>query len=171
MSPFLFTDTDGMIDLERRIPFVPGRAPDAAQAIGNGGHIVVGYYAGTGYGTILLTPVPDYDPPVVSATPDHDVLSPPDGKMVTVTVDVRATDNYDAAPTCGIIAVRNSEAPAMGPDPDVQQVNDFIVNLRATRLGTGTGRTYTLVVRCTDFAGNGTTVETVVQVPHDTDRK
>jgi probable HAF family extracellular repeat protein len=169
-SPFLFTDADGMVDLEPRIPFVPGHAPEAAFAIGNGGHIVVGYYNATGYGALRLTPVPDYEPPIVSAIPDRDVLSPPDGKMVTVTVNIQATDNYDGAPTCGIVSVRNSEGPATGPDPDVQQLNAFTVNLRATRLGTGDGRSYTLVVRCTDFAGNSATVEARVRVPHDMDK-
>ena len=166
-SPFLFSDADGMVDLRRWIPLVPGQAPDAAQAIGNRGHIVVGYYSATGYGTVRLTPVPDYEPPSVSATPDRDVLSPPDGKMITVSVNVQATDNYDSAPTCGIVRIKNSEGPATGVDPDVQQLNDFVVNLRATRLGTGDGRTYTLVVRCTDVAGNSATVETPVRVLHD----
>ena len=146
---------------------MPGQAPDTAQAIGNGGHIVVGYYNATGYGTVRLTPVPDYEPPFVSATPDRDVLSPPDGKMVTVNVNVQATDNYDSTPTCGVVSVTNSEGPLTGADPDVQQVSEFVVNLRAARLGTGDGRTYALVVRCTDFAGNSATVETLVRVPHD----
>jgi hypothetical protein len=39
--------------------------------------------------------------------------------------------------------------------------------VRATRLGTSTGRTYTLAVRCTDYAGNATVVEALVRVPHD----
>lgn len=167
-APFLFTDADGMMDLRRRVPWVPGRALDAANAIGNGGHVVVGYYTPTwGYGTLRLTPVQDYDPPVVTAVPDRDVLTPPDGKMVWVHVNVQATDNFDTAPTCGIVSIRNSEAPAVGPDPDVQMLDGFNVSLRATRLGDGPGRTYAIVVQCTDFAGNASTAEALVRVPHD----
>ena len=169
IAPFLFTDADGMLDIRRRIPAVMGlgRGLDSAHAIGNGGHVVVGYYTANGYGTLRLSPVPDYEPPAVTATPDHDVLTPPDGKMIPVYVTVEASDNFDAEPTCGIVSVRNTEASASGVDPDVQMINPFTVNLRATRLGNGNGRTYTLAVRCTDFAGNATTVETLVRVPHD----
>jgi len=171
-APFLFTDADGMLDLRRRIPYVEGHALDSAHAIGNGGHVVVGYSNGmNSYGTLRLTPVQDYEPPVVTAVPDRDLLTPPDGKMVPVSVDVKATDNFDTAPTCRIASIRNSEAPAVGPDPDVQVLNEFTVNLRATRLGGGPGRTYTLVAQCTDFAGNAASVEALVRVPHDADQK
>jgi hypothetical protein len=145
---------DGMsLALERALP--PG------PRIGNGGHVVVGYYTPTWrYGRLRLTLVQHCDPPMVTAVPDRDVLTPPDGKMVWVHVNVQATDNFDTVSTCGIVSIRNSEAPAVGPDPDVQMLDGFNVSLRATRLGDGPGRTYAVVVQCTDFGGNASTRST-----------
>jgi hypothetical protein len=41
------------------------------------------------------------------------------------------------------------------------------VQLRADRLGTGTGRVYTLTTTATDAAGNTTTAVSTCTVPHD----
>ena len=41
------------------------------------------------------------------------------------------------------------------------------LNLRAERSGTGSGRVYTIIVSCTDDAGNTSTRATQVLVPHD----
>jgi probable HAF family extracellular repeat protein len=169
-SAFVYTDADGMLDLRPRVPpaLLQTRAIVGAYAINNRGQIVVSHMNHNfQYGTFRLTPVPDYEPPSVMATVDQPVLTPPDGRMVPVRVSVSATDNYDAAPACAIASVTNNEAPTAGLDPDVQIVDALNVYLRATRQGIGTGRTYTIAVRCSDFATNATMVNVEVRVPHD----
>jgi hypothetical protein len=87
--------------------------------------------------------------------------------MIPVIVEISVTDNVDPAPACLIAQVTNSEAPATGVDPDVQITGSSTVSLRASRLGTGPGRTYTITVRCADFSGNVVTADSLVSVPHD----
>ena len=43
----------------------------------------------------------------------------------------------------------------------------FTVQLRAERLGTGTGRIYTLTAKATDNSGNVTSTTSTCIVPHD----
>ena len=95
------------------------------------------------------------------------MLTPPDGSMRPVTVGVSAADNLDPAPACTIASVANSEAPPSGVDPDVTITGAFTLSLRASRLGAGLGRTYTITVRCTDYSGNAATAQLLVRVPHD----
>jgi len=112
-------------------------------------------------------------PPVISnlsAAPN--VLQPPKHKMVPVTVSVTVTDNCDAsvAQSCQIVQVQSNE-PVSGTGegdtaPDWQITGNLTVNLRAERAGSGTGRVYTIFVRCTDNAGQSGGTATIVSVPH-----
>ena len=87
--------------------------------------------------------------------------------MVMVSVDPHVTDEFDPEPVCRITQVVNSERPASGPDPDVS-IDYFLgVQLRATRLGSGSGRIYTLKLSCSDKLGATSTTDVVVTVPHD----
>jgi hypothetical protein len=49
--------------------------------------------------------------------------------------------------------------------PDWQIINKNLVKLRAERSGIGTGRIYTITVRCTDQYGNHTFKTVLVTVP------
>ena len=89
--------------------------------------------------------------------------------MVSVFVDPHVTDIYDPQPVCQITSVRNSEYSSDAPDPDVQ-VQGLSVNLRATRLGSGSGRTYTIDVTCANYLGQTSTSSAVVTVPHDSSK-
>jgi hypothetical protein len=100
--------------------------------------------------------------------------------MVTVTVVANASDNSGEPVT--LEALVKSSEPILGTgdgdtapdwtDPVVDQVNGVItVNLRAERAGGGPGRTYTIVVKATDAAGNFSTAEVQVIVPHDKKKK
>jgi hypothetical protein len=109
--------------------------------------------------------VVDTTPPVitnVAATPN--VLWPPNGKLVPVSVSVSDSDTCDPHPVCKIVQITNNEpiTPA-----DAQITGNFTANLSAQRLGTGTGRVYTLKVRCTDASGNSSSANTTISVPHD----
>jgi probable HAF family extracellular repeat protein len=170
MTAFVYTDADGMVDLNSRLSKSDSSlALTDAMGVNNSGQIVVLYQTSTGgYGTVRLTPLIDTEPPViVSASATPDLLYPPTEQMVSVSVSIFAVDNIDPAPACGIRSVTNSEAPASGPDPDVQIVDGYSLLLRASRRGSGNGRTYTITVGCGDGSGNTSTTQLLVRVPHD----
>ena len=169
-SPFLYTDARGMIDLRDRMPIADQWVfvVDAATAINQAGQIVAGYNSPSQdrYGTVRLTPVP-FDGPVAAPTADPSVLGPPNHRMVAVTVAPHATDAYDAAPICRIARVVNSEGPRSGLDRDVAITGPLSVNLRATRQGSGPGRSYTITLGCSDVLGAASMADVVVVAPHD----
>jgi probable HAF family extracellular repeat protein len=170
--PFLYTDAGGMIDLRYRITTAERLkfSLEPATAINNAGQIVAGYFNSTGvaYGTVRLTPVErEFGGPVAAPTVEPAVLTPPDGRMVSVSIDPHVTDEYDPEPICRISQIVNSEGPQSGSDPDVEITYFLSANLRATRLGSGSGRTYTLKLSCTDALGVTSTTDVVVIVPHD----
>jgi hypothetical protein len=114
----------------------------------------------------------DTTPPVitsVSATPSS--LWPPNHRMVPVTVAVSAIDICDLTPTCQIISVTSNEPDDGLGDGDTAGdaviTGDFTVSLRAERSGRGSGRVYTITVRCTDDSGNSATRAVEVRVAHD----
>ena len=117
--------------------------------------------------------VADTTPPTitsVSATPN--VLSPPNHRLVPVTLAVSVTDVCDptVASSCLITAVTANEpisAPGSGnTSPDFQITGKLTANLRAERAGGGSGRVYTLTVQCTDASHNSATRNVSVSVPH-----
>jgi hypothetical protein len=106
----------------------------------------------------------------VTASPNS--LWPANHKMqdVTLTYNVSA-DNCGGAVTCVVSSVTSNE-PVNGTGdgdtaPDWVIVSPTKVQLRAERSGGGTGRTYTITVRCTDARGNHTFRTTTVTVPHN----
>jgi hypothetical protein len=113
--------------------------------------------------------VVDTTPPVVGeVTASPSVLWPPNHQMIPVTVAVESSDVCGAS-TCRIAAVSSNE-PIGGPgtkhSPDWEIAGPLAVNLRAERVGRGSGRIYTLTVECSDPSGNGSTATAVVSVPH-----
>jgi hypothetical protein len=88
-----------------------------------------------------------------------------------VSVFSTATDNCTSDPTCQIVAVSSSE-PESGQGngdraPDWVITGSMSVDLRAERAGSGAGRVYTISVMCSDEAGNSSSGEVAVLVPHD----
>jgi probable HAF family extracellular repeat protein len=143
-TPFLFTDADGIIDLRFRITTADRMmfSINGGSAINNAGQIIASGFTSTGYGTVRLTPIDrEFGGPVASPTVNLPVLSPPDNRMVIVSVDPHATDEYDPEPACRITSVVSSERPASGPDPDVIIDYALSVQLRAKRMGSAAGRT------------------------------
>ena len=111
----------------------------------------------------ILTIV-DTTPPAISAViPSVTSIWPPNDRMVPVTIAVTVHDAADPAPACSITGVSANE----GTSADWAITGPLSVNLRAYREGTGTGRDYTITVRCTDASGNTSTATTDVGVPHD----
>lgn len=111
-------------------------------------------------------------PIINNLTASPNLLPKPNHKMVPVTVTVAVTDNCDpsVAQSCYIDSVVSNE-PISGTgegdtEPDWEITGSLTVNLRAERAGSGTGRIYTVFVRCTDNAGNSSGTATQVMVPH-----
>jgi uncharacterized membrane protein len=111
----------------------------------------------------ILRAYGDTTPPTflaLSASPS--AIWPPNHKMVPVTLTASVVDAVSTA-TAHIISVACNE-PASG---DWQITGPLTLSLRATRLGSGNGRIYTITVQATDAAGNSTTRTVTVSVPHD----
>jgi hypothetical protein len=133
---------------------------------------------GSGNTTTASTTVTvvDTTPPVISnvaASPAS--LWPPNHKLVPVTLTVSVFDICDASPSCQVIGVTSNE-PVNGPgdgntSPDWRIVDNLLVELRAERSGGGSGRVYTITVRCTDDSGNSSTRDVQVPVAHDQGKK
>jgi hypothetical protein len=113
----------------------------------------------------------DSTPPELEIRATSAVLWPPNHKMVPVTLEVAASDNCDRRPTCGITSVTSNE-PVDGTgdgdlSPDWEMISNLKVKLRAERSGEGSGRIYTILVTCSDAAGNSASESVDVIVPHD----
>ena len=79
--------------------------------------------------------------PAFIATPN--VIWPPNKKIVPVTITVSQTGLFH----CQIISVSSNE---LITGSDWKITGDLTVTLRADRLGTGSGRIYTIELGCTD---------------------
>jgi hypothetical protein len=106
--------------------------------------------------------VRDTTPPTIaSLSANPSVLSPPNHKMVPVTVSITATDICDPSPKSKIVAVTSNE-----PGPGQSQITgDLTVNLQSDRNGGGNGRIYTITVQAMDASGNTATKNVIVTVP------
>src|SRR5437867_2702841 len=104
----------------------------------------------------------DATPPLISGLPVRDcTLWPPNHRLVHVAT-VRAADGLSGV-AAGSLQVTAISGEPTDPD-DVVVTPDgaggFEVQLRAERLGAGTGRTYLLSATATDLAGNAPNVTT-----------
>ena len=150
------------------------QSPTSGTMVGIGTHtITVTGTDAAGHTVTCATTVTVTDqtaPTIVGVVPSLDTLWPPNLLMVPVTLSVNVSDNCDAAPQCQIISVTSSEpvtAPNDTTSPDWQITGPLSVQLRAERLDLGPGRIYTITVQCTDAAGNTSTKNAMVTVPHD----
>ncbi|TLS49009.1 hypothetical protein FE782_27415 [Paenibacillus antri] len=111
----------------------------------------------------------DMTAPEATLSADPGTIWPPNGKMVQVQATVEASDAGSGVASVSLVSIESNE-PAEEGTTDVQDANfgtdDREFQLRATRLGTGDGRIYTIVYAIEDEAGNATTVTTEVRVPH-----
>ncbi|HJQ35734.1 MAG TPA: hypothetical protein VKB93_01215 [Thermoanaerobaculia bacterium] len=113
---------------------------------------------------VVAPPSKEDRPPVLqSLTASPNVLSPPNGQMVPVKVDVKVTDDNDSQPRCAIRSVWSNQEISS----DDWKISDtFEVALRATARP-GEDRTYNVVVVCADSKGNeaGDSVRVTVTAP------
>jgi hypothetical protein len=112
--------------------------------------------------------VVDTTPPTISdlwATPN--ILSPPNRKMVAVTIGATVTDLCDPNPKCKIVSVASNEP---GPG-EFEITGDMTLKLLSDRNGSGSGRVYTITVEATDASGNSARGTVTVSVPKGHDPK
>jgi hypothetical protein len=113
----------------------------------------------------------DKTPPVISGMPSAGCsIWPPNKKMVQVAT-INAGDALSGIATGSLRVSASSNEPSNPANPDVAVIPNgsggFIVQLRADRLGAGTGRTYTVNASAADLAGNTVNATSTCTVPHD----
>ena len=114
--------------------------------------------------------IPTVPPTIVSLTPSQSSLWSPNHKYHAITIAAVAKNaaGGDISGQCSIVSASSNE-----PNTD----NDFVItgplsmNLRAERLGTGSGRIYTMTVQCTDADGLSATGTALVTVPKSQGKK
>jgi len=96
------------------------------------------------------------------------VLWLPNGKLVPVHVEIEVADTLSGPSGFTLAEIADSKRDV------VDDVVAFAIAtadtdgaLRAQRMGSGDGRTYTLTYTATDRAGNTASCTTTVTVPHD----
>jgi hypothetical protein len=111
----------------------------------------------------------DKTPPTLACSVSPDVLWPPNNKLVPVKLSVIVTDALSGAAGFTLLSVTSNE-----PDRVQGSIQGFVTEtastsgqLRAQRLGSGTGRVYTFAYSGADRAGNTASCGTTVAVPHD----
>lgn len=129
----------------------------------------------------LIVTVNDPIAPQISLSVTPDILWPPNHKMVPITVNVATSDNcgMDTIVSLQSITMKEGEEmctfePSNGvtlgeclANDDIFIDGNGIIHLKAERLGTGTGRTYTITYTATDTSGNSSNDSTTVKVPHN----
>lgn len=112
--------------------------------------------------------VRDTTPPSLSVSLSPNVLWPPNHKLVPITANISAGDTCDANPRVALVSIIANEPLDSN---DIQGAmfgtDDRTFSLVATRLGSGTGRVYTVTYTATDASGNSATANAQVVVPHD----
>jgi hypothetical protein len=127
------------------------------------GNVAVGavFQESSGVTYVFEEAVADTEPPVISsAVASPAILSPPNGKLEPVSIAVEAQDNSGET-HCEIVSVQVDDADPR-KEPVYEITGDLTLRLRAERNARGQTRTYSVVVRCSDAAGNA--AETTVQV-------
>jgi hypothetical protein len=111
----------------------------------------------------------DKTPPTVACSASPNILWPPNNKLVPIDVSVNVSDALSGSGGFTLVSVSSNE-----PDSGQGDIQGFLTGtastsgqLRAQRLGSGTGRVYTLTYTGSDRAGNTALCTTTVSVPHD----
>ncbi len=149
-----------------------GLLPTAALSPAGSPYAIAFSYAGDANfngvnGSSTLAVVDTTAPSITGVVATPDSLGSPNHKMIDVTVGYQASD-VTGAPICSL-SVSSSE-PVNGTgdgnsSADWQVIDAHHVQLRAERAGSGSGRTYTIAISCTDASGNSANTAATVLVP------
>ncbi len=123
----------------------------------------------TGQCSFTLTRTDDTPPVISNAKADPSVIWAPNHKMKLVNVSYDVSDNCGPVTTTLSVSSNEPETGLSAGDqgPDMEVVSNTKVRLRAERAGGGQGRIYTITITATDAAGNTSTQNVIVNVPHD----
>jgi VCBS repeat protein len=116
-----------------------------------------------------LIEVADRTPPSLFVALSRTLLWPPDGRLVDILADVRASDAC-GDPSATLLQIGSSEQTEGDPGLfDIQGADlgtlDLHFQLRSERDGGGNGRTYAVTYQATDPSGNSMTASGLVFVP------
>lgn len=136
-------------------------------------------YSATSSTPPVLVPIPvddppppptDLTPPTVSLALSPEIIWPPRHRMVEIIADLVVSDDTDPDPIVKLESVSCNECTDLTEDVvDAETgTDDRLFYVRGDRSGSSLdGRHYTVVYSATDSAGNKTTVQSIVTVPHD----
>jgi hypothetical protein len=118
--------------------------------------------------------VADTTPPVLDVVLSHQVLWPPNHKLVPIEAAIQVSDGCDARPAVRLLSITSSEPDNATGDGnttgDIQGAafgqDDRAFSLRAERSGQGNGRTYAVTFEAKDASGNRTVRTVLVEAPH-----
>lgn len=141
--------------------------------ISNEGITTISFFGTDNAGNVesarTLTIQLDKTPPTVACSASPNVLWPPNNKLVPIDVSVNVSDALSGPGGFTLVSVTSNE-----PDSGQGDIQRFVTGtastsgqLRAQRLGSGTGRVYTFTYTGADRAGNTASCTTTVSVPHD----
>jgi hypothetical protein len=123
------------------------------------------------FSTTDTGPVACFAPDITDLNASPDVLWPPDGQLVPVTLIGKTWLGSCGASNCQITSVTSNQPPGSDAVADGEAVitGPLTLELKADRTGSGGGngggRVYTITLECTDTYGNTTTGTTRVLVP------
>jgi len=121
---------------------------------------------GASNASITTVIVRDTTPPsITGVSVSQSSIWPPNKNMIPITVNYSVSDNHDAPgdiTTVLTITCNETTVPA-----DRVVIDAHHVSLRADRLGSGSGRIYTITITATDTSGNSSSTTVIVTVPHD----
>ncbi len=119
--------------------------------------------AGNGSSVTIPLAVVDTTPPAIqSLAANPSVLSPPNHRLVAVTISAVVSDNCDPAPVTKIVSITCNEP--TGPR-DIQITGNLAANLAAAKSASENTKVYTITVQSTDASGNSSTAFVTVTVP------
>jgi alpha-tubulin suppressor-like RCC1 family protein len=126
------------------------------------------------YDTVKVTVI-DTTAPALAPIADSYILWPPNHKMIDVVIESNANDNSGEYTLSASISSnepveekKNDKHAPDWTDPVVDQTTGQInFQLRAERLGKGSGRTYIVSVKAEDQSGNSSNVDVQIIVPHN----
>lgn len=116
----------------------------------------------------------DTTPPNLQVSLSPDSIWSPNHKMILITATIMVSDDTDSQPRVTLVSIESNEPDSIGAGDqpnDVQNAeigtDDRSFSVRAERLGSGSGRIYTVKYEARDAAGNVATITKQVVVPHD----
>lgn len=114
----------------------------------------------------------DKQAPILKVIPNTTSLWPANNKLVDITIELDVDGGISGINSIVLVSITSNENLS---EDDIQGADygtaDKNFKLRATRIGKGKGRIYTITYRATDLAGNTTEQSITIEVPHDQGRK